>query len=105
MHIKRCLRGVLILVACATAILGQQQEWRRLLDASVAEQTAWITSDLDDGMQSNGDVLALLALKKSATTLPLIERKSSKCSAVPRHLSASPAAQWTLKGLLLLRRR
>jgi hypothetical protein len=55
-----------------------QQEWRRMLQASEAEQTAWIESDLDRGMPTvdpDASVLTVLIRSKSEITLPLIERK------------------------------
>jgi hypothetical protein len=81
MHTKRCLRGALILVACTAAVDGQRQEWRRMLDASVAEQTAWIKSYLGRGMpvlDPDSSVITMLILNKPDVALPLIEQKIEK---------------------------
>jgi hypothetical protein len=85
MHIKRCLRSTivaagLILAGASHLILAQETaaEWRRMLKASEAEQTAWINSDLDRGMPTvdpDAGVLTMLILNRSSVTLPLIEQK------------------------------
>jgi hypothetical protein len=53
---------------------SQQTEWRQLLKADQAEQTAWINSHLRAGMPPD-DVFAMLILNKSEIALPLIEQK------------------------------
>jgi hypothetical protein len=78
MHIKRFLGGAFILVACTVAVYWQHEEWRRMLDATVAEQTAWIKSDLERGMppvDPDGGIISRLILNRSDVTLPLIEEK------------------------------
>jgi hypothetical protein len=70
------------LLALAGYAAGQgvpdSPDWRRMLKASEAEQTAWINSDLDRGMPTvdpDASVLTMLILNRSSVALPLIEQK------------------------------
>jgi hypothetical protein len=61
-------------IAYPTSMRGQEPLSSRILKWSDADQTAWISSHLDQGMPP-GDVLTMLVLNKSSLTLPLMEKK------------------------------
>jgi hypothetical protein len=67
----------------------------RILEWSEAEQTAWVSTALDKGMPPDlAAVLSTLVLNKTATTLPLLERKIEQVLA-----SASPLDCFTDKSV------
>jgi hypothetical protein len=78
-------------IADPPSIRGQETLSSRILKWSEAEQTAWISSYLDQGAPPS-DVLAMLVLNKSSITLPLIEKKIEEVLG-----SASPLECFTNK--------
>jgi hypothetical protein len=72
-----CLAICTACLAQLVAVLvihAQEPPSSRILKSTEAEQTAWLKSYLDHGMQPS-DVLSMLVLNKSSLALPLIEEK------------------------------
>ncbi len=67
---------LVLLLSVPHLILAQkpEPEWRRILNASVADQTTWINSHLRAGMPPS-ETFGDLILNKSEITLPIIEQK------------------------------
>jgi hypothetical protein len=54
---------------------GQEPLVRRIVAMSEAEQIAFTNVTLDEGMQVNGEALAMLILNRSSLVLPMMEKK------------------------------
>jgi hypothetical protein len=61
-------------IAGPLSVRGQETLSSRILQWSEGDQTAWISSYLNEGAHPS-DVLTMLVLNKSSLTLPLIEKK------------------------------
>ena len=102
MYTGRDLRWLIVganiaAVTASVPIYGQNEAWRRMLQASEAEQTAWIKSDLDRGMPTvdpDSSILVMLILNRGEITLPLIEEKIEEVLGSP-----TPSGSFTDKSV------